>query len=188
MDLLPEIENRRSLRALSDRPVPPDALERVAAAGTLAPSCYNNQPWRVVVAEGESLAALKAALPEGNAWATRAQAMAAITVRESDDCRLDDGREYALFDAGLCAMAMMLQATREGLVCHPIAGYNPKKAKAALGVPADRVLIVLLVVGYHGDPAGEDGALLAPWQRTAEDAPRARKPLAETVYAGRFQP
>ncbi len=186
MEILRELAERRSYRAISDAPLPDGALERIAEAGTLSPSCYNNQPWRVVLSSGESLAALRASLAEGNAWAARAPAIIALAVRESDDCRQDEGRDYALFDAGLCAMAMMAQSVAEGLVGHPIAGYNPKKAKAALGIPADYILITLIVVARRGDPDSADGALLKEWQLERDKGGRQRKALGETVFRERW--
>jgi len=205
MKLLKAISDRRAYRALSPDPLPDDAVRRIVEAGTLAPSCYNNQPWRIVLhdvpvmtdgaqAGAPSLArgneqpldALLESLSEGNAWATRAPLIVAVAVRASDDCRLEDGRDYALFDAGLCAMNMMIQATAEGLVAHPIAGYNPKKAKAALGIPKDHVLITLVVVAWRGSAEAGDDGLLAPWQKESESSARDRKPFGERVSMDRW--
>ncbi len=184
MSMLPALTERRARRALSAEPLPEGALGLILEAGTLAPSCYNNQPWRLVASAlgDESLPALRAALAPGNAWALVAPAIVAIAVREADDCRLDDGRDYALLDAGLCAMALMTQATALGLIAHPIAGFSPKKAKAALGVPADHVLPVLVVLARPGGP--EALAALEPWQRDAEAAPRERRSLGEVAFRG----
>lgn len=188
MEILKQISERRSYRALKSDGLPTGALKRIVEAGTLAPSCYNNQPWRIVAAEGSLLDELKATLPEGNAWATRAPAIIAIAAKESEDCRLEDGRDYALFDSGLCAMNMMTQACAEGLIAHPIAGYNPKRVKSVLGLPADSVLIVLIVIGQRGDPNGEDGKLLAPWQAAADHAERQRKAISDVASFGRWNP
>jgi len=182
MGLLKEIDERRAYRALKTQAVPNDALKNIIAAGTYAPSCYNNQPWRVVASTGASLGALKASLSEGNVWANRAPAILAVAVKESDDCRLEDGRDYALFDAGLCAMNMITQATAEGLVAHPIAGYNPKKAKAALDIPADHVLITLIILARKGELEGEDASLLKDWQLERDKGSRQRKPVGETAF------
>lgn len=181
MTILSPIADRRSLRNLSAQPLPEGAIDRIVEAGHLAPSCYNNQPWRITVATDAALEALRPALSEGNAWATVAPAIIAVAVKASDDCRLDDGRDYALFDAGLCAMNMMTQATAEGLVAHPIAGFTPKKAKAALGIAADHVLPVLLVLARLSGESPETNSLLAPWQKNGESAPRNRKPLSDVV-------
>lgn len=184
MEILKAIADRRAYRAIKDEPLGQGTLDLILEAGTLAPSCFNNQPWRVVAAEGDRLAALKGALTEGNAWATRAPAILAVAVREGDDCRLEDGRDYALFDAGLCAMNMLTQATALGLVAHPMAGYNPKKAKAALGIPGDYVLITLIALGVKGELDGPDASLLQPWQIERDRGPRQRKALAETAFRG----
>jgi nitroreductase len=45
---------RRSVRAFSERPVARDALERVLAAATTAPSSTNRQPWRFAVVTGRA--------------------------------------------------------------------------------------------------------------------------------------
>jgi len=187
MNILPAIAERRARRAVSSEPLPEGAVELILEAGTLAPSCYNNQPWRLVAStlSDESLPALRAALAPGNAWALAAPAIVALAVREADDCRLDDGRDYALLDAGLCAMAMMTQATALGLVAHPIAGFAPKKAKAALGIPGDHVLPVLIVLARPGGPEALES--LEPWQRAAEDAPRERKPSSEVSFRGSWK-
>lgn len=184
MEMLKAIAQRRAYRAIKDEPLPEGALDLILEAGTLAPSCFNNQPWRVVAAEGDSLAALKGALAEGNAWAARAPAILAVAAREGDDCRLEDGRDYALFDAGLCAMNMMTQASALGLVAHPMAGYNPKKAKAALSIPSDYILITLIALGVKGLLEGPDASLLQPWQIERDRGPRQRKALAETAFKG----
>lgn len=59
MDVYEAVDSRRAVRAFSDAPVPKEALERVLAAATRAPSGGNLQPWRVFVVAGEPLADLK---------------------------------------------------------------------------------------------------------------------------------
>ncbi|HOJ99661.1 MAG TPA: nitroreductase family protein [Termitinemataceae bacterium] len=175
--LVPAIENRRAYRAISSEALPEGALDEILRAGTLAPSCYNNQPWHLVVAQGQTLQAVHEALSEGNAWARKAPVIVALVTRPCDDCRLDDGRDYAHFDLGLCAMNMMIQATHLGLVAHPIAGFNPKKVRSALGIPKDYDVVSLLVIGQRGDPAH-----LEEWQKKAETGPRDRKSLDQVVH------
>jgi nitroreductase len=48
------LRTRRSLRAFSADPVARDALERVLAAATTAPSSTNRQPWRFAVVTGSA--------------------------------------------------------------------------------------------------------------------------------------
>ena len=53
MDLIPEIIQRRAKRALSEKKIPQDIVDRIMKATTFAPSCSNNQPWRFLVVTEE---------------------------------------------------------------------------------------------------------------------------------------
>ncbi|BEL01876.1 nitroreductase [Actinoplanes sichuanensis] len=59
MDVYEAVDSRRAVRAFSAEPVPMEALERVLAAATRAPSSGNLQPWHLYVVTGEPLAELK---------------------------------------------------------------------------------------------------------------------------------
>ena len=177
MALLRQIDNRRAYRALDTKPIAQEILLRLLEAAHLAPSCNNNQPWRIVtVVEPARLEALKAALTPGNYWARKAPAIAAFVTQLDWDARLDGGRDYALFDLGQAAMAFQLQAVEEGLYVHPIAGFNPTIAKAALGIPESAILETLIILGWPGDPSG-----LSEKHQASEKSPRSRKPLEDVA-------
>jgi len=177
MKILRAIDSRRALRALDTAPIPKETLERLVEAAHLAPSCMNAQPWRIItVIDSERLEVLKAALSPGNYWAKRAPAIAAFVTSLDWDARLDGGRDYALFDLGMAAMAYQLQAVEEGLIAHPIASFNSASAKIALGIPETAVLETLIVVGFPGDPSS-----LGEKHRILETSPRERKALNEVA-------
>lgn len=177
MEILKPIEKRRARRALADTPVPEETLLRLARAAHLAPSCNNNQPWRIVtVVDPARLEALKTALTPGNYWAKKSPAIAAFVTSLDWDARLEGGRDYAFFDLGMAAMAYQLQAVEEGLVVHPIAGFNAAVAKEALGAPETAVVETLVILGYPGDPSG-----LNEKHREAETSARNRKPFDEVA-------
>jgi len=178
----PVIQARRAWRALSNDPVPTESLETLVAAAHLAPSCFNNQPWRFVVAQDEALAKVKAALSGGNYWAQRAPAIFALASEPDLDCKLSDGRDYFLFGCGMAVGMLMIQATQMGLVAHPIAGYDPVAVKEALGIPEHYVLITLVVVGKPGDPG-----TLSDKHRETELGPRVRRPLSSVLAWNKFQ-
>lgn len=52
--MIPEILNRRSIRAYQNTPIPADLIRQVLQAGLLAPSSKNRQPWRFVVVAGKA--------------------------------------------------------------------------------------------------------------------------------------
>ncbi len=183
LELNPLIATRRAWRAISSEPLPKEAITRLIEAAHLAPSCFNNQPWRFVVATGEKLAAVKEALPGGNYWAKPAPAIIAVASHRDLDCKLSDNRDYFLFGCGLAVGNLMVQATQMGLIAHPIAGYDPLKVKEALGLPRDYILITLIVVGRPGDVN-----TLSEKHREIELSPRERKPLEEVLAWERFAP
>jgi nitroreductase len=127
MNIVPELVARRARCGIAGDSLPVDQVQRLLCAATLAPSCANTQPWRIVAVTGERLSAIRQALSEGNKWATRAPLIVVMATKPSLDMRLEAGRDYAYFDLGMAALALMLQATRESLVAHPVGGYTPTK-------------------------------------------------------------
>jgi nitroreductase len=174
MQILKEITTRRAFRALDTRSIDHDVLIRLANAAHLAPSSGNNQPWRMVtVVDDAQLEALKGTLSAGNYWARKAPAIVAFITDADWSLRLGD-RDYAYFELGMAAMAYQIQAVGEGLYVHPIAGFNAEEAKQVLGLPANHVLEVLMVLGYPGDVES-----LNAKHQESERSERIRKPLDE---------
>jgi len=152
-------------------------------AAHLAPSCTNNQPWRLIaVDDPETLATVKEGLTRGNYWASPAPLIVAIASRVDLDCEIPDGRQYYLFGCGLAAMNLMLQATWMGLIAHPIAGFKQRPIKEVLAVPENYTLITLILVGYPS----EDLEALSDKHREEEVSARVRRPLDEVVAWNRF--
>jgi len=181
--ILRAIEERRARRALSDRPVDRETAETLLRAAHLAPSCANNQPWRLIsVDDPEVLSAVKASLTKGNSWAAPAPLIVAVASRVDLDCRIPDGREYYLFGCGLAAMNLMIQATQLGLIAHPIAGFRQRELKPVLGIPEEYAVIALIIVGYPSD----DPSRLSEKHLAEETGPRVRRPLDAVVSWNRF--
>ncbi|HEY9594519.1 MAG TPA: nitroreductase family protein, partial [Spirochaetia bacterium] len=51
MEILPEIVQRRSIRAFTAQPLEKEQVERILEAGRLAPSAKNRQEWRFIVVQ-----------------------------------------------------------------------------------------------------------------------------------------
>jgi nitroreductase len=183
VDVAEAIHKRRALRALQDRPIEDEKVEALIEAARLAPSCNNFQPWRLVFARGaESLAAVKAGMNKGNVWTTRAPLIIVVASKEDDDCKLSDRRNYFLFGCGLAIGQLVLRATELGLVAHPIAGYDPAKIRAAVGIPEEYVIITTVICGY---PGGDD-SLLSEKQKATEKARPERKPVGENIFLDKW--
>ena len=171
---------RQSKRAYLSDPVPNDVLERVLEGARWAPSCANNQPWRFVVARSpDALARAHEALSRGNhAWVPAAPVLIAVVASQADDrTRKDNGVAYYLFDCGLAVENLLLAAVEEGLMGHPMAGFNADRVKDAFAIPDEYDVICLISLGYPGDIS-----LLDETTRAKDERPRTRKPLSETVF------
>ncbi len=184
MDVIDAIQKRRALRKFDARPVESEKLASLVEAMRLAPSCNNNQPWRVVVCrEQNSLTKAKSALSKGNVYATIVPATFVVSAKIDDDCHgLSDGRDYYLFSCGLAVGEMILRATELGLIAHPIAGFDPLVLKRELGIPAEYVVITMVNVGY----SGEDDSLLSDKQKIRELTRPDRKPVGENFFDGEW--
>lgn len=176
-ELLHEIEIRRAKRALSEQKIPEDTIQRIMTAATYAPSCFNNQPWRFVVINAEAaLEKARSALSDANYWAKKAPLLVLVITKPDLDCQLKDRRDYALFDVGLATMNLVLQASKEGLIAHPIAGFKPTQLKESFGIPEDYILITIVVIGFPGDESHLNAKHLE-----LEHSARARKPETEVI-------
>lgn len=183
MEVVEAIRARRAKRALDSRPVEDEKIEALVEAARLSASCFNNQPWRVVICKGqEALGEIKGTLSKGNVWATRAPVILVVAARPPDDCQLSDRRDYFLFSTGLAIGQLELRATELGLIAHPIAGYDPLKAKGILGIPEDFVVITYVIVGY---PSSDD-SLLSDKQKQSEAARPERKPVGENFFLDKW--
>ena len=176
-ELIREITVRSAKRALSEKKIPDEIVRRLMTAATLAPSCFNNQSWRFLVATDDTaLENIRAALPSANYWVKTAPLVVLVATKPEFGCRLNDRRDYALFDCGLATENLLLQSFKEGLYAHPIAGFDPLKIKAAFHIPDDYIVITLIAVGYPGDEA-----LLNEKHREMENGPRTRKPESAVI-------
>ena len=175
--LVKEICDRRAYRALSEKKIPEETVKRLMTAAMYAPSCKNSQSWRLLVARSDNaLEKIHNSILPGNYWVKKAPVVVLVATKYEFDCRLDDQRDYALFDCGLAVENLLIQAVREGLYAHPIAGYEPIKVKENFNIPMDYIIVTLVAIGYPGDDAHLKGKHVE-----LEHSPRDRKPEAEVV-------
>ncbi len=183
MELKETIEKRRAYRSLEYVEITDDLIQELAEAARLAPSCFNNQPWRFIfVFDKEVLKQMREALSKGNEWVYKASLIIVVFSRKDFDCDIK-GREYYLFDTGLATAFIILRATELDLVAHPIAGYNESKVKEILRIPDDMKIITLVNVGKH---AKKIDSTLSEKQVEWEANRPERLPLDKLIYRNRY--
>lgn len=167
--------NRWSPRAYADKPVADDVLNRLFEAARWAPSAGNNQPWRFIVAKTtEDLEKFHPILMDGNIiWAKHAPVLAVVVS--------DNTKGSNEFDAGAAWGFLSLQATKEGLVTHPMSGIHKDVAKEVLNIPDNFDVHLVIAIGYKGEKE-----MLSP-ELQARETPSSRRPLTEIVFEGSFK-
>ena len=179
------IQRRWSPRAFdAEREIPRDDLLRLFEAARWAPSSGNEQPWRFLVGDRRrSPAAFEALLtslvPKNQAWARQAPVLVLVSIRLTLE-RNESVNPLAWYDAGQAVALLTLQATSQALAVRQMAGFDREQVRRGCGIPQPFEPSVVMAVGYAGDPA----TLEIDTHRTAEQAPRSRRPLGETVFEG----
>lgn len=178
------LAGRWSPYAFDARPVPEGDLCSLFEAARWAPSSYNEQPWRYIVAtkeDPEEFQRLLSCLIEGNqVWAKAAPALALGVVSLRFARNAKDNRA-AVHDLGLAAGNLLLEATARGLVVHQMIGILPDKAREIYAIPEGYEAWTALAIGYLGDPTKLPDRL-----RERDLAPRQRNPLSEFVFAAQW--
>lgn len=180
------LRRRWSPRSYTGEPVSDAHLASLLEAARWAASCFNAQPWHLVVArrdrEPAAHAAIAACLSGNNqAWAPRAPVLM-VAVARLDFAHNGKPNRHAAYDTGAAMAQMALQATALGLQLHQMGGFDLDKARETLGIPEGYEPRAAIALGHPG-PANALPEELA--QR--ETAPRQRRAVAEWVHYGAWQ-
>jgi nitroreductase len=175
------LAGRFSPRAFAPEPPSDAQLARLFTAASWAPSAGNGQPWRFVLGvRGDDVwpVVLGCLTEKNQAWCRNVPVLGiaiAQTLRDAKPLRTGP------YDLGQALAHLTFQAATEDLYVHQMAGVSPEAAREAFSIPDGFEAWTAFAIGALGDPASLPDDL-----RARELAPRARRPLAETVFGGRF--
>ena len=178
------IARRWSPRAIDpNRPVSREHLLALLEAARWAPSCFGDQPWRYLVWDRfRDPAGWQQAfecLAEGNQdWVKNAPVLL-LAVAAPNFGHNNKPNRWAQYDTGAASENLCLQATALGLVAHQMGGFDPDRARARFGIPADHACMAMIAVGHSGSVEALPDAL-----RERELASRERKSLASIAFEG----
>ena len=182
--VIPEIRHRWSPRAYADRDVKLEDLQTLLEGARWAASCFNEQPWRFIIARKSDTDAyhklLDVLVPKNQQWAQAAPVLL-LTVAKKTFTRNGLPNYHALHDAGLALGNLMTQATAMGLYAHAMGGYDHEKARSYFAIPEDYDTGAVVAIGYLGDADH-----LSEEQRKSEQSPRTRKPLDELAFTAKW--
>jgi nitroreductase len=143
MQVLEAIRTKRAVRHFSDQPVPEAVIREILHAGRRAQSSKNEQPWHfIVVRERQTLNQLAACGRYAGHLAGAAFAVAIVSAVNWT------------FDIGQAAAYLQLAAWDLGVSSCIASMWEPERARAILGVPADKYFEIAISFGYAAEPAG----------------------------------
>lgn len=175
------VAERWSPYVFEARTVPTAELLSLFEAARWAPSSYNEQPWRFILAtrdNSEQFAKVLSCLVEGNqAWAKHVSALAIGIVSENFD---RNGKPNAAceHDLGLAAATLSFEAASRGLAVHQMIGILPDRARELFHIPVGFHALTGIAIGYVGRP--EQQPELADRDRER----RPRRPLRDILFEG----
>ncbi len=178
------IRRRWSPRVFDEgRQVERETVLTLLEAARWAPSCFNDQPRRFLVFDGsnvETLERARACLSPGNAWAMKSPLLMISVARETFE-RNGKPNRWGQHDTGLATENLLLEATECGLAAHPMAGFDPDRARVEFGIPDGFTPMAMIAIGYpfRGKLEGVDEKL-----RGKELVSREREPISDMAFAG----
>ncbi len=178
------LARRWSPYGLEPKPMPAAELRSLLEAARWAPSSFNEQPWRYIVAVREDEAAFKdllSCLVEPNRqWAQSASALL-IGVASLEHERNGKPNATAIHDLGLASAQLTAEATARGLAVHQMSGILPDVAREQYGIPAGFQAVTAVAIGFRAPLETLPGPLAE-----RDGAPRERRPQGEFVFAGQW--
>jgi len=182
-EIAPLLLDRWSPRSMTGEALRDEELFPLFEAARWAPSSYNAQPWRFIVArrqKPDEFAAFRDLLVAANReWAQNAAALVVVASRTHFEHNGQPSVTHA-FDAGAAWENLALEATRRELVAHGMQGFDYGRAKTALSIPDDFEVQAMIAIGRRA-PAEN-----LPEKYRAREHPNSRRPLGEIIFEGSF--
>lgn len=155
-------------------------LTGILEAARWAPSSNNVQPWRFVIArrgDHQFAQMIDAMAGFNKVWSPRASALILVTALTV----AADGSERvgALYDVGLAASLLTVEAHHRGQVVHQIGGFNHAALVRDFNLPPEIMPIAILAIGKQA-PAD---SLSDPDLIEREISQRNRVPLSNLILS-----
>jgi nitroreductase len=172
----PPIAARWSPRAFDpDAVVTSEQLTALLEAARWAATWGHRQPVRFVVGKrgDATFTTMAGLLRRGNSYAHAAGALILVCADQGED---DRTALYSAVDAGAAIANLSVEAVAQGLIVHPMAGFDVDGAPAAFELPEGVRPLAVVAVGSQGDYAR-----VATEIAERDGRPRERLPLDQIV-------
>jgi len=181
--IAPLLIDRWSPRSMTGEPLLDEELFPLFKAARWAPSSFNSQLWRFIIARRQNLQEFErfwSFLTPGNqVWTKNAAVLIVVASRTLFEYN-DKPSVTHSFDAGAAWENLALEATRPELVAHAMEGFDYERAKTELSIPNSFDVNAMIAIGRRA-PAEN-----LPDKYREMERPSRRRPLHEIVFEGAF--
>tara|TARA_Y100000310_G_C20604240_1_gene774687 strand:- start:483 stop:1058 length:576 start_codon:yes stop_codon:yes gene_type:complete len=178
-DISPMFYTRWSPRAMQGKLTKKELLPLFEAA-RWAPSSFNGQPWKFIIAIGKEKEKFLGFLNEFNqAWCKSSAALVVILSRKNFEYNNKANMHHS-FDTGSAWCSLALEGARRGLVVHGMAGFDFAKVKRVLKIPNKYNVEAMCAIGKLADKS------VLPKDIAKTEVPNQRKKLNEIISWGKF--
>jgi len=176
-NIMQEIKDRWSPRAFSTEKIPEEDLQAIMEAASYAPSCFNEQPWRFLLAsEDKELEIMHSLLTEKNyRWAKNAPVLILVIAHRYFAYNNKENRWHQ-FDSGTAWGYLSLEAQKRGFITHGMGGFRRKKTRETLNISEDYEIIAVIAVGKMGNKENLEDEF------KKEESPNTRRPLEDSAW------
>ncbi|HEY5662975.1 MAG TPA: nitroreductase family protein [Ilumatobacter sp.] len=133
------IITKRDLRMYTDRAIPDDVMHRILQAGRMAGSAKNIEANRLIVVTDQAVQDALALAGDFASWIGASTVVIGFAA---------PAEQLRPFDVGRQAQNMMIAAHAEGVGTCPVTLGHQDVARAAVGLPDDWVMPMVITLGY----------------------------------------
>src|SRR5437762_2371624 len=181
-EIAPLLLDRWSPRSMTGEVLTDEELFPLFEAARWAPSSFNGQLWRFIVARrqnpDEFARFLDFLVPGNRVWAQNAAALLVVASRTRFEYN-DKPSITHTFDTGAAWENLAIEAARRQLVAHGMEGFDYARAKIEVSIPDDFDVHAMIAIGRRA-PAEN-----LPEKYRAMEHPNSRRPLGEIIFEGR---
>jgi len=165
MEFFDVIENRHSVRAYTDDPIPEEVLGRLLEAARKAPSANNKQPWKLVVVSDQTK---RETIAASGTYGKFPSQCPTVIIGLGDPAIAP---KWHVVDTTIALEHIVLAATAEGLGSCWIGSFDEATVKTLIGVPEELKAVAIIALGYEKknlDVLGAANKLLRPSKKLDE--------------------
>jgi nitroreductase len=174
------IAKRKSIRDFVNRLLDEEIITSLFEAARRAPSAFNEQPWRFILADRrnkeEFNSMLNVLMEKNREWAQNASLLVVVLSKRKLS-RNDNLNKHYLYDTASAVANLTFQANSLDLYVHQMGGFDSRKVIDNYSVPDEYEPAVVLAIGRKGTSDVE---------QTITDLEVKRNPLHEILFENKF--